>query len=366
MRIYFTISLLIFKINTLYNQNISNCCISKSTYSTTIENKYSPNTKLNNMVWIKGGEFSMGSDDCSESICSLSGTTRDAKPIHRVYVDGFWMDESEVTNEQFEEFVKATGYITFAERKPKKEDFPNVSESLLIAGSVVFSPTDSKVSLDNHYQWWRYQDSANWRHPDGPQSTIKGKENYPVVQIAYEDAEAYAKWAGKRLPTEAEWEFAARGGLTGKRFANGDEIKIGDKYLANIYQGNFPLKNGDFGEDGFAGIAPVKQYSKNNYGLYDMCGNVWEWCSDWYSPYYYNELASTNKVSINPKGLKNGYDPREPNVPKKVHRGGSYLCSTLYCARYLVGSRGSGDIYTGTNHLGFRCVKSIIKKQIKK
>ncbi len=195
----------------------------------------------------RDGEFS-----CSPA------TVADALPIHRVYVDGFWMDETDVTNAEFEKFVQATGYITIAERTPTKEEFPMAPPESLVAGSIVFTPTSRPVPLNNHYRWWRYQHGANWRHPEGPQSDIKGKENYPVVQIAYPDAVAYAEWAGKRLPTEAEWEFAARGGLTGKLYPWGDEFKPGGKFAANSYQGQFPVE--DTGEDGFAGIAPVKSF----------------------------------------------------------------------------------------------------------
>ncbi len=189
----------------------------------------------------------MGSDGASESLCSLPGVTRDAQPIHRVYVDGFWMDATEVTNEQFEKFVKATGYVTVAEQKPTKEEFPTAPPENLVAGSTVFKPTSQPVPLNNYFQWWSYLPGADWRHPTGPDSDLKGREKYPVVQIAYEDAAAYAKWAGKRLPTEAEWEFAARGGAAGKLYAWGDELKPGGKLVANIYQGRFPLENGDTG-----------------------------------------------------------------------------------------------------------------------
>jgi sulfatase modifying factor 1 len=307
------------------------------------------------MVWIPGGEFSMGSDGTGESLCGLPGVTRDAQPIHRVYVDGFWMDQTEVTNEQFEKFIKATGYVTIAERTPTKEEFPTAPPENLVAGSVVFTPTDHPVELNNHFQWWSYVKGANWRHPLGPESDLKGKEKFPVVHVAYDDAVAYAKWAGKRLPTEAEWEFAARGGLDGKLYAWGNDLKPSGKWMANIYEGQFPMK--DTGADGFTGIAPVARFPTNGYGLYDIAGNVWEWCSDWYRPDYYVQLAKAGGVSRNPQGPDSPFDPSEPRERKRVHRGGSFLCTDQYCTRYMVGTRGKGEISTASNHLGFRCVK---------
>jgi formylglycine-generating enzyme required for sulfatase activity len=271
-----------------------------------------------------------------------------------VYVDGFWMDATDVTNADFEKFVKATGYVTIAERAPTKEEFPTAPPENLVAGSVVFTPTPGPVPLDDHFQWWSYVKGANWRHPEGPQSDIKGRENYPVVQITYPDAVAYAKWAGKRLPTEAEWDFAARGGLSGKLYAWGDEFKPGGKFMANTYQGQFPVK--DLGEDGFAGIAPVRSFPPNGYGLYDMAGNVWQWCSDWYRPDYFQKLADSGSVARNPQGPEEPFDPAEPSEKKRVHKGGSFLCNDQYCTRYIVGTRGKGEANTGTNHLGFRCV----------
>jgi formylglycine-generating enzyme required for sulfatase activity len=295
------------------------------------------------MVWIPGGEFSMGASD--------------ARPIHRVYVDGFFMDKTDVTNAQFAEFVKATGYVTIAEKRPRLEDYPDALPENLVAGSVVFSPPDHAVALDNYFQWWKYVPGANWRHALGPDSNLEGKENYPVVHIAYADAEAYARWAGKRLPTEAEWEFSARGGLSGKPFVWGDSFRPNGKWMANTHQGRFPVK--DTGEDGFMGIAPVAQFPPNGYGLYDMAGNVWQWTSDWYRPDYYQRLASAGHVARNPQGPDSSFDPAEPDQAKKVHRGGSFLCTDQYCSRYIVGTRGKGEISTGTNHLGFRCVKDV-------
>jgi formylglycine-generating enzyme len=325
-------------------------------FEPTIANKNAaPGKAPGGMVWISGGEFSMGAKmDGAGSEMPMA--SNDAGPIHRVQVDGFWMDATAVTNEQFEQFAKATGYITFAERAPTKQEFPTAPDENLVAGSVVFAPTEKEVPLDNHFQWWTYVKGANWRHPLGPKSDLKEREKYPVVHIAYVDAEAYAKWAGKRLPTEAEFEFAARGGLTGKTYVWGDELRPDGKWMTNSWQGTFPVK--DTGEDGYAGIAPVAKFPANGYGLYDMSGNVWEWCRDWYRPDYYAQLAKAGEIARNPQGPDSPFDPSEPNEKKRVQRGGSFLCNPQYCSRYIVGTRGKGDINTGTNHLGFRCVKS--------
>jgi formylglycine-generating enzyme required for sulfatase activity len=326
------------------------------TFENTISNLNSaPAPAPAGMVWIPGGEFSMGANDPPDMDEVGMKATEDARPIHRVYVDGFFMDQTDVTNAQFAKFVKATGYTTVAERTPKPEDFPGAPPENLVAGSVVFSPPDHPVPLNNHFQWWSYVPGANWKHPLGPSSDLKGKENYPVVHIAYEDAEAYAKWAGKRLPTEAEWEFAARGGRTGEPFVWGDEFCVGGKHMANTHQGSFPEK--DTGEDGFIGISPVARYAPNGYGLYDMAGNVWQWTSDWYRPDYYAQLVKTSSVTRNPRGPQSSFDPAEPNQPKRAQRGGSFLCTDQYCSRYIVGTRGKGEVSSGTNHLGFRCVK---------
>ena len=309
------------------------------------------------MVWIPGGGFSMGAQDPPGLSNVGMKATVDSRPVHRVYVDGLFMDKTDVTNAQFEKFVKTTGYVTVAERKPRAEDYPGAPPENLVAGSVVFAPPDHPVPLDNYLQWWSYVPGANWRHPLGPNSRIVGKGNYPVVQIAYEDAQAYANWAGKRLPTEAEWEFAARGGLAGKLYVWGSEFRPDGKWMANTHQGHFPDK--DTGEDGYTGIAPVAKFPPNGYGLYDMAGNVWQWTSDWYRPDYYAQLAAAGEVSRNPQGPDSAYDPAEPGHAKKVHRGGSFLCTDQYCARYMVGTRGKGDVDTGTNHLGFRCVMTL-------
>jgi formylglycine-generating enzyme required for sulfatase activity len=309
------------------------------------------------MVWIPGGEFSMGSTVASESMCGSPGLTRDALPVHRVFVDGFWMDQTEVTNEQWEKFAQATGYKTIAEIAPTQAEYPTAPPENLFAGSTVFTATAGPVPLNDMFQWWRYQKGANWRHPEGPDSSLKGREKYPVVHIAYPDAVAYAKWAGKRLPTEAEWEFAARGGKAGQLYAWGEELKPGGKFQANIYEGKFPVQGADTGEDGFKGIAPVAQFAPNGYGLYDVAGNVWEWCSDWYRPDTYARLKLAGGVARNPQGPETPYDPAEPSEKKRVHRGGSFLCTDQYCTRYMVGTRGKGEVTTGSNHVGFRCVK---------
>lgn len=318
------------------------------------ENHHPPGPAPEGMVWIPGGEFSMGSDDSTEQLCALPHVTRDAQPVHRVHVDGFWMDKTEVTNADFEKFVEATGYITIAEQVPTREEFPGAPPENLVAGSTVFTPVNDVESLENHYTWWRYQHGANWRHPEGPGSSIAGREHYPVVHVAYPDAAAYAAWAGKRLPTEAEWEFAARGGLAGAIYAWGDELKPEGTWVANLFQGTFP--ENDTGEDGFKGVAPVAQFPPNDYGLYDVAGNVWEWVSDWYRADEYRTRGNGTNVVRNPKGPLQPYDPAEPGVKKRVHRGGSFLCTAQYCTRYMVGTRGRGDERTAANHLGFRCV----------
>lgn len=291
------------------------------------------------MLWIPGGAFEMGSNDFP-----------DARPIHKVRINGFWMDEHEVTNAQFAAFVKATGYKTVAERPLNPADFPGVPADKLIPGSAVFTPPAQHVRLDNPMQWWRYVNYANWQQPEGPGSSVENRMNEPVVHVSYEDAAAYAAWTGKRLPTEAEWEFAARGGKQYKDYYWGDELKPGGKWIANIFQGSFP--EGNTKEDGYAGVAPVKTFAVDNYGLYDMNGNVWEWCADYYRPDYYKTSPADN-----PRGPADSFDPDEPGAVKRVQRGGSFLCSDEYCIRYKAGSRGKGEVSSASNNLGFRCVK---------
>lgn len=299
-----------------------------------------PNETPQNMAWVPGGSFWMGSNEFP-----------DARPEHLIYVDGFWLDTYEVTNAQFASFVEATGYQTIAERPLDPEEFPDVPKEDLKPGSIVFTPPQVAVPLDNHLAWWQYVPGANWRHPEGPDSTITGRENHPVVQIAWHDAVAYAQWAGKRLPTEAEWELAARGGLDRQRYCWGGDLRDGTRWQSNIWQGHFPNENSQ--GDGFNGTAPVGSFKRGGYGLYDMSGNVWEWCADWYRPDYY--VASERK---NPSGPESSFDPQEPDQPKRVQRGGSYLCSDSYCLRYVPGARGKGEPKSAASHIGFRCARS--------
>jgi formylglycine-generating enzyme required for sulfatase activity len=291
------------------------------------------------MVWIPGGIYWRGSSTKAH---------HDARPWHLVEIDGFWMDRTPVTNEQFARFVRATGYVTLAERTPMEEQVP--------PGSAVFSPPPGPVPLDNHLQWWRYIPGASWRHPDGPAGNLDGRTTHPVVQVAYEDALAYCRWAGKRLPTEAEFEFAARGGLDRNRYAWGNDFRPGGKWMANIWQGHFPYEN--TAADGYRGTSPVGTYPANRFGLSDMAGNVWQWCADWYRHDYYRTLAALPQPVRNPQGPPDSLDPSEPNTPKRVNRGGSYLCTDQYCTAYEAGARGKTAADTGTNHIGFRCVRS--------
>ena len=306
-----------------------------------------PGAAPEGMVWIPGGTFWMGCEGCGMP---------DALPAHLVSVDGFWMDRAPVTNVQFARFVNETGYVTVAERPLDPRDFPGVPKDKLVSGSAVFRATASAVPLDNPLQWWRYTPGASWKHPEGTGSSVKDRGDHPVVHVAFEDVLAYAKWAGKRLPTEAEFEFAARGGLDRQKYPWGNELHPGGKQVANIWHGRFPER--DRGDDGFIGTSPVSAFPANGFGLYDMGGNVWHWCADWYRPDAYAPRAATGNVTHNPQGPADSYDPNEPGAAKRVVRGGSYLCTDQYCARYLVGSRGKAEVSSGTSNLGFRLVRA--------
>ena len=294
---------------------------------------------MNGMVWIPSGTFWMGSTEGRS----------DERPLHQVTVTGFWIEKTEVSNEQFEKFVQATAYVTVAERPPDPKDFPNADPKLLVPGSVVFSPPSGKVPLTDATAWWRYVPGANWRHPAGPQSNIAGREKYPVIHVAWDDAVAYAQWARKRLPTEAEWEYASRGGLDRQPYVWGHEQVPNGKWQANIWQGEFPNQNTS--GDGFAGLAPVASFPPNGFGLYDMAGNVWEWCADWYRPDYYAQSPAQN-----PTGPADSFDPEEPGAKKRVQRGGSYLCSDVYCTGYRPSARMKCTPDTSLSNVGFRCV----------
>jgi formylglycine-generating enzyme len=298
----------------------------------------------NGMVFIKDGTFIMGSDN---------DNMPDTKPLHTVTLSDFWLDATPVTNEQFTAFVNATGYKTVAERPLNPKDFPGVPKESLVPGSIVFQPPAHAVTLNDPSQWWKYIAGAYWREPEGSGSNIENRNDHPVVHVCYEDARAYCAWAGKRLPTEAEFEFAARGGSEQNLYAWGNELTPGNKWPANIWQGNFPNQNSL--QDGFLFTSPVHAFAPNAFGLYDISGNVWQWCNDWYAPDYY--AKSDSLESINPKGALVSFDPYEPGVAKKVQRSGSFLCSDQYCVRYLVGSRGKGEVFSSSSNVGFRCAR---------
>jgi len=296
-----------------------------------------------NMVWIPGGTFRMGSDRHYP----------EESPSHLATVEGFWIDPYAVTNEQFARFVAETGHVTVAERTPNAENYPGALPELLQPASIVFNKPDHRVDLRDHYRWWAYIPGADWRHPEGSQTSITDRAQHPVVHIAYEDAEAYAKWSGKDLPTEAEWEFAARGGLDGAEYSWGDEFAPGGKQMANTWQGEFPWQN--LLTDGYEGTAPVGQFPANGYGLYDMIGNVWEWTSDWYSAH--RPAAKACCGGAIPKGEREqSYDPQQPEIriPRKVIKGGSFLCAPSYCRRYRPAARMAQPIDTSACHVGFR------------
>jgi len=297
------------------------------------------------MVWIPGGTFRMGSD----------GHYPEEAPAHPVTVDGFWIDPHPVTNAEFARFVRATRYVTVAERPADPARYPGARPELLVPASSVFRGPDHPVPLTDPYQWWTYVPGADWRHPDGPGSSVKRKPDHPVVHVAWADVIEYGRWTGKQLPTEAEWEFAARGGLDGAEFAWGDELNPGGRWMANTWQGDFPLHN--TAEDGYAGTAPVGRYPANGYGLYDMIGNVWEWTADWYEPH-----ADTSHACCtveNPRGgeRERSIDPRDPaRVARRVMKGGSHLCAPNYCRRYRPAARMAQPVDTSTSHLGFRLI----------
>ena len=318
---------------------------SESTRAIRINSTTPPGAAPDGMVWIPGGTFWMGCDDCDMP---------DTQPLHLVSVDGFWMDRTPVTNAQFAKFVEATGYLTIAERKPDPRDYPGADPAKLVAGSPVFTSPAQDVALNDISQWWKYVGGADWKHPEGPSASIAGREEHPAVHIAWEDALAYAKWKSARLPTEAEFEFAARGGLDRNPYAWGSELRPEGKWAANIWQGRFPSSN--LVEDGYERTSPVTAFPANGFGLYDVGGNVWQWCADWYRPDYFAMLEA-NGVAQNPKGPPDSYDPAEPGSRKRVQKGGSFLCSDRYCSRYLVGSRGRGAIDSGGSNTGFRCVR---------
>ena len=308
----------------------------------------SDDSRTTGMVRIPGGTFRMGSDRHYP----------EEAPSHRVTVDGFWIDRTPVTNRQFTRFVIETGHKTFAEIPPDPKDYPGALPHMLYAGSLVFERPHSTYDLRDWSQWWTFMKDANWRHPYGPQSNINVLNDHPVVHVAYADAFLYARWAGKDLPTEAEWEFAARGGLDGAEFAWGDEFTPDGVHMANTWQGEFPLHN--LHEDGYERTSPVTAFPPNGYGLHDMIGNVWEWTADWYTPRHEADAPKACCIPENPRGGREegSYDPRQPNVkiPRKVIKGGSHLCAPNYCRRYRPAARHAEAIDTSTSHLGFRCV----------
>jgi formylglycine-generating enzyme len=305
-------------------------------------------TSIKNMAWIPGGTFLMGSNTFYP----------EERPIHRVSVDGFWMDEHPVTNAEFRRFIKATHYITVAERRPNPGDYPGIDATMLVAGSLVFRKPLRRVSLNDYRAWWSYVPGACWHRPEGPESTLNGRERHPVVHIAYEDAEVYAAWAGKALPTEAEWEFAARGGLEGADFVWGSEFAPKGRMMANTWQGEFPWQNLKF--DGHEGTSPIGAFPPNGYGLYDMAGNVWEWTSDFFTPRHPDDVAKACCIPRNPRvdSVAQNAEANQQSVqiPRKVLKGGSHLCAPNYCLRYRPAARQAEMIDSSASHIGFRCI----------
>jgi formylglycine-generating enzyme len=293
------------------------------------------------MVRIEGGTFAMGSDEFYP----------EERPVHRVSVDGFWIDEHPVTAADFRRFVRETGYTTVAERPLDPADYPDADPELLVPGSLVFRKTDGPVSLNDFRNWWEYVPGAFWKKPGGSGTTINGRDRHPVVQVAYEDAETYAAWAGKSLPTEAEWEYAARGGLDGARFAWGDDEVPNGTRMANTWQGEFPWHNSR--DDGFEGTSPVKSFALNGYGLYDVCGNVWEWTTDFFSMSDPEEVERPCCVPRNPRVTS---PQLQEAIPRRVIKGGSHLCAPSYCLRYRPAARQGEAVDTSTGHIGFRCI----------
>jgi sulfatase modifying factor 1 len=312
------------------------------------DESHSAPDRARDMIRVDGGTFRMGSDKHYP----------EEAPVHKVSVDGFWIDKTPVTNSQFAAFVEATKHVTTAEIKPKAKDYPGALPHMLYAGSLVFTPPGHPVDLRDWSQWWQFLKGADWRHPYGPESDLAGKDDHPVVHVSFDDARAYARWAGKDLPTEAEWEFAARGGLDGAEFAWGDEFTPGGRHMANTWQGDFPQHNRN--DDGFERTSPVGSFPPNAFGLYDMIGNVWEWTKDWYSPKHEADKDKACCVPHNPRGARkeDSYDPCAPEVtiPRKVLKGGSHLCAPNYCRRYRPAARHAHPVDTSTSHIGIRCV----------
>jgi formylglycine-generating enzyme required for sulfatase activity len=312
------------------------------------ETKSRKSQTARDIIFIPGGTFRMGSDRHYP----------EEAPVHQVIVDGFWMDRTPVSNRQFREFVRATGHVTFAEKRPDPKDYPGALPHMLYAGSLVFTPPSRPADLRFWGEWWTFLKGADWRHPYGPRSTINGLDNHPVVHVAYSDALAYAHWAGKDLPTEAEWEFAARGGLDGAEFAWGDAFTPDGRHVANTWQGDFPRQN--LAQDGFERTSPVAAFPPNGYGLYDMIGNVWEWTRDFYAAKHPADAPKACCIPENPRGGREdeSYDPCQPEsrIPRRVLKGGSHLCAPNYCRRYRPAARHPQPVDTSASHVGFRCI----------